>query len=89
MTLPILVKPQWTIGSPESHIIDIVLDESALPLCYDIDMVIQSYKDHNSIIYKAYAIKDTVFLEKRISLPNVDSCNVVSFFKIIRIESNT
>ena len=52
MTLPILVKPQWTIGSPESHIIDILLDESALPLCYDIDMVIQSYKDHNSIIYK-------------------------------------
>ena len=79
MELPILVKPEWTVGTPESHVIDILITEDSLPDCYDKDMVVQSYKDHNGVIYKAYAIADAVFLEKRFSLPNVANC-IVCFF---------
>lgn len=86
MQLPILVKPQWTVGNPESHIIDILLSESALPSCYSEDMVVQSYKDHNGVIYKAYAIANSVFLEKRISLPNVEDCSV-PIFSVLRIRT--
>lgn len=87
MSLPILVKPQWTVGNLESHIIDIFINEEALPLNYDMDMVVQSYKDHNGIIYKAYAIEDEVFLEKRFSLPNVEHCAVRMLF-VLSLESN-
>lgn len=51
------------------------------------DMVVQSYKDHNGIIYKAYAIEDEVFLEKRVSLPNVEHCAVSIIFSL-SLESN-
>ena len=76
MSLPILVKPQMTTGDPASHQIDIFLSYEALPECYNIDMVVQAYKDHNSVIYKAYAIQESVFLEKRYSLPNTQNCSV-------------
>lgn len=52
MSLPILVKPQFTTGDPSSHAIDILLSESSLPSSYSMDMVVQSYKDHNGVIYK-------------------------------------
>lgn len=70
------MKPQWTVGNPESHIIDIFIDEQALPSHYDMDMVVQSYKDHNGVIYKVYAIGEQVCIETRYSLPNVDQCEV-------------
>lgn len=76
MSLPILVKPQWTTGDPSSHAIDVYLDESSLPSSYPFETVIQSYKDHDSVIYKAYAIENHVFLEKRYSLPNAKNCEV-------------
>ena len=76
MSLPILVKPQWTTGDPSSHAIDVFLDESSLPSSYPFETVVQSYKDHNGIIYKAYTIEDHVFLEKRYSLPNAQNCEV-------------
>ena len=76
LSLPILVKPQWTTGDPLSHSIDVIISPSSLPSSYDTDMVVQEYKDHNGVIYKAYAISDEVFLEKRYSLPNVADCSV-------------
>ena len=75
LSLPILVKPQWTTGDPLSHSIDVIISPSSLPSSYDTDMVVQEYKDHNGVIYKAYAISDEVFLEKRYSLPNVADCS--------------
>ena len=73
MSLPILVKPQFTTGDPSSHAIDILLSESSLPSSYSMDMVVQSYKDH-----KAYAVEDHIFLEKRYSLPNTCGCDVLA-----------
>ena len=78
MSLPILVKPQFTTGDPSSHAIDILLSESSLPNSYSMDMVVQSYKDHNGVIYKAYAVEDHIFLEKRYSLPNTCGCDVLA-----------
>ena len=70
MELPVLTKPQLTTGDPQSHLIDILLDERATPSTYPIDMVVQRYCNHNGVIYKVYAIEDAVFIEKRYSLPN-------------------
>lgn len=41
-------------------------------------MVVQSYRDHDGVIFKVYAVEDTVFIEKRYSLPNVANCEVES-----------
>lgn len=79
MTLPVLTKPQLTTGDPQSHLIDILLNEKAAPSTYPIDMVVQKYCNHNSVIYKVYAIEDAVFIEKRYSLPNASPCEVGLF----------
>lgn len=76
MNLPVLTKPELTTGDPQSHLIDILLNEKAVPSTYPIDMVVQRYCNHNGVIYKVYAIEDTVFIEKRYSLPNASPCEV-------------
>ena len=75
IALPILVKPEWQNGD-STHVIEVIISPSSLPVSYDVDMVIQEYKDHNGVIYKAYAIADKAFLEIRYSLPNVSDCDV-------------
>ena len=78
ISVPVLIKPQWTTGDPASHAIDIILEQDAIPDSYPIDMVVQSYRDHDGVIFKVYAVEDTVFIEKRYSLPNVANCEVES-----------
>lgn len=77
VSVPVLIKPQWTTGDPLSHAIDIILEEEGIPDSYPIDMVVQVYRNHNGVIFKVYAVEDTVFIEKRYSLPNVTGCNVI------------
>ncbi|KNB41650.1 inositol-tetrakisphosphate 1-kinase 3 [Blastocystis sp. subtype 4] len=87
ISVPVLIKPQWTTGDPASHAIDIILEQDAIPDSYPIDMVVQSYRDHDGVIFKVYAVEDTVFIEKRYSLPNVANCeNLIQKYTIDRLK---
>ena len=37
-------------------------------------MLIQQYHNHNGVIYKLYAVGDTISVKMRYSLPNVEKC---------------
>ena len=67
---PLICKPVTACGSASSHQLAIVIDERGLELISP-PVVIQEYKNHDSVLYKAYVMGDKVEVFIRPSLPNI------------------
>eukprot|EP00210_Caulerpa_lentillifera_P003689 g3522.t1 len=92
LCFPLVVKPKWTDGSDESHLLAVVRDRAGLELALDREknimkppFVAQQFVEHNSVLFKVYVIGKKVVCCSRPSL-DLNRC-LLSFQLLPRISS--
>lgn len=72
MRFPVICKPLEACGTPNSHSMVVLVNETGLPLLR-CPCVVQQYRDHGGVFYKVYVIGDDVMVFRRPSLPDLAS----------------
>ncbi|XP_024403887.1 inositol-tetrakisphosphate 1-kinase 3 isoform X2 [Physcomitrium patens] len=70
LKLPLVAKPLVADGSPKSHAMSLVYDESCLTQL-DPPLVLQEFVNHGGVLFKTYVVGDYVRVVRRFSLPDV------------------
>jgi hypothetical protein len=77
ITFPVICKPLEACGTPQSHLMMVLVSATDLTLLTT-PCVLQQYHNHSGVFFKVYVIDKEVMFFRRPSLPNLPAKDIQS-----------